>query len=341
MTASIKDVAKRAGVSISTVSRIINNSAGVKESKAIAVKEAMEYYNYEPNQFGRGLVKQASDMIGVYFENVNSLFDISYNRELLRGIENQISKHGYSLLLINDHRYDSEKPKFLRFVNQKKIDGLILGFVPEDSKKLDVIKKLLDEDFPIGYVGDRFHENGFQVYAQYESYMYRMLRKIYEKGHRRVGIYYGDFHQTLLLKAIDRAKNELPQLQVYMSLIPSIADIETYKKRLQESCIDFMVHKKCTILWSESNDDCNMLLAICNELGRPVPEELSLVCSEHSPNEGEKMIPSMTAYYVPAYEMGKELAAMLINSLKGMGMEKTSAEFKPRYIERGSLKDIN
>ena len=56
MNASIHDVAKRAGVSISTVSRVINNSAGVKDSKVAAVREALEYYDYQPSQFGRGLV---------------------------------------------------------------------------------------------------------------------------------------------------------------------------------------------------------------------------------------------------------------------------------------------
>ena len=56
MTASIYDVAKRAGVSISTVSRILNNSANVSDKKVQAVKEAMEYYQYEPNQFGSCLL---------------------------------------------------------------------------------------------------------------------------------------------------------------------------------------------------------------------------------------------------------------------------------------------
>ena len=67
MTASIYDVAKRAGVSISTVSRIMNGSANVSEVKKAAVQEAMEFYQYEPNQFARGLVKQRSNLIGIYF----------------------------------------------------------------------------------------------------------------------------------------------------------------------------------------------------------------------------------------------------------------------------------
>lgn len=67
MSASIHDVAKRAGVSISTVSRVINHSAGVKESKTAAVLEAMEYYNYQPSQFGRGLVtRKLPDCRGIF-----------------------------------------------------------------------------------------------------------------------------------------------------------------------------------------------------------------------------------------------------------------------------------
>ena len=70
MNASIHDVAKRAGVSIATVSRVVNNSAGVKESKVAAVKEALEYYDYQPSQFGRGTCNR-------HFQNDWCLFTIS------------------------------------------------------------------------------------------------------------------------------------------------------------------------------------------------------------------------------------------------------------------------
>ena len=98
MTASIYDVAKRAGVSISTVSRILNNSANVSDKKVQAVKEAMEYYQYEPNQFGRGLVKQRSNMIGVYTPfHSGSVFESSYTLELLKGIERVLTRHNYGI----------------------------------------------------------------------------------------------------------------------------------------------------------------------------------------------------------------------------------------------------
>ena len=79
MGVSIHDVAKRAGVSISTVSRVINKSAGVKESKAAAVREALEYFDYQPSQFGRGLVTGNSMIIGVYSPfSDGSMFENGY-----------------------------------------------------------------------------------------------------------------------------------------------------------------------------------------------------------------------------------------------------------------------
>ncbi len=113
MNASIHDVAKRAGVSIATVSRVVNNSAGVKESKVAAVKEALEYYDYQPSQFGRGLVTGTSKMIGVYSPLAGgSMFESGYMLECLRGIDNIIRESSYSLLLMNESvSYEkSEKP---------------------------------------------------------------------------------------------------------------------------------------------------------------------------------------------------------------------------------------
>ena len=165
MNASIHDVAKRAGVSISTVSRVINNSAGVKDSKAAAVREALEYYDYQPSQFGRGLVTGSSKMIGVYSPLANgSMFENGYLLECLRGIDNVIRESDYSLLLINEAAGYEEnrkaKPKFIDYVSQKRIDGLIVLTIPSDGRLEGSLSAIIEEDFPVGYIGKRFSEKG-------------------------------------------------------------------------------------------------------------------------------------------------------------------------------------
>lgn len=103
----------------------MNNSAGVKESKVAAVKEALEYYDYQPSQFGRGLVTGTSKMIGVYSPLAGgSMFESGYMLECLRGIDNIIRESSYSLLLMNEsvsyEKSEKAKPKFIEYVNQKK-----------------------------------------------------------------------------------------------------------------------------------------------------------------------------------------------------------------------------
>lgn len=174
MTASIYDVAKRAGVSISTVSRILNNSANVSEKKVRAVKEAMEYYQYEPNQFGRGLVKQRSNIIGVYFPfHSGSVFESSYNLELLKGIERVLTRHNYSMVLISESEEYSNRvkgtPRFLEYVRQRKIDGLLLSGLNSKSMEEEAFQQILEEEYPVVYIGKRFHKKGINVYAQYEK----------------------------------------------------------------------------------------------------------------------------------------------------------------------------
>ena len=84
-------LAKRAGVSISNRFQSCEQFCGVKESKVAAVKEALEYYDYQPSQFGRGLVTGTSKMIGVYSPLAGgSMFESGYMLECLRGIDNII-----------------------------------------------------------------------------------------------------------------------------------------------------------------------------------------------------------------------------------------------------------
>ena len=153
MTASIYDVAKRAGVSISTVSRIMNGSANVSEVKKAAVQEAMEFYQYEPNQFARGLVKQRSNLIGIYFSMASaSMFESSYNLELLKGIEKVLTYQNYNMVLINEmEEYKSRSkgtPKYLEFVRQKRIDGLILSGLSD--RTMDTVEELRTGGDPRG-----------------------------------------------------------------------------------------------------------------------------------------------------------------------------------------------
>lgn len=342
MAASIHDVARRAGVSISTVSRILNNSANVSEKKAEAVREAMEFYHYEPNQFGRGLVKQKSNMIGVYFPyQAYSIFEGTYNLELLKGIENVLSRNNYSLLLISEHPdYGSRinaTPRFMEFIRQKRIDGLILSGITGKVMSEDLLGQIMDDEYPILYVGKRFHKTAMNVYAQYDCYMYQMLVELYEKGHRKVLFYTSMAHHHYLKGILNKARQNRKDLIVYSVEYPETDySLEMIKNDIKK----YIIKEGCTAIGTSILTEAQKILAVCGEMHIAVPEQIALLTVEHERGAGRLLYPQISAFYVPARDMGNGAAEMLLQRIQQGWVPEHSREYQVEYIERESIRSI-
>ncbi len=341
MAVSIHDVAKRAGVSISTVSRILNNSANVNEKKAEAVREAMEYYHYEPNQFGRGLVKQKSNMIGVYFPSqYDSIFESTYNLELLKGIERVLPYQNYSMVLINEtaeyeHRRQVQ-PRYLEFIQQKKIDGLIMSAAGDAFMRGEVFSKLLEEGYPLVYIGKRFHQNGMNVYAQFEKYHMQMLRELYVRGHRRVLMIEGEYHKIYMDHIVSAMRTELPELEVRILLLENI----DFRRHLLKAVAYYIGEDGCTAVCSPTIETTRVLLGICAQLSYPIPERVSVISVEHRQGDGALEYPAVSAFFVPVIDMGSGAADMLLQAIRGEKTEGDSVEYETKLIERNSVNSL-
>lgn len=119
---SIREVAKRAGVSPSTVSRVINGTANVDAEKKQRVLEVIEKTGFQPNELARALFKKSSKIIGVIIPDIENPFWA----ELARAVEEEAYRGGYKLLLCNSNN-DSEKERMnIQMLNQMKADGIII-----------------------------------------------------------------------------------------------------------------------------------------------------------------------------------------------------------------------
>ena len=99
MATSIKDVAREAGVSITTVSRVMNNNYPVKEETRIRIEKAIEKLNYKPNTMARSLITKKSSMIGVIVPGITNLFFPT----IVEAIEEHMKNKGYSIALSNTY----------------------------------------------------------------------------------------------------------------------------------------------------------------------------------------------------------------------------------------------
>lgn len=342
MTASIYDVAKRAGVSISTVSRILNNSANVSEKKVRAVREAMEFYQYEPNQFGRGLVKQRSNLIGVYFPyQSGSVFESSYNLEVLKGIERVLTRQNYSMVLISEaeeyfHRVKG-MPRFLEYVRQRRIDGLLLSGLTSKSLEEEAFRQILEEEYPVVYIGKRFHKKGINVYAQYESYMDQMLRILYQNGHRKILLYIFNSHQSYAESIVKRAKEEMEDIELVPVVLTHMTEI---RPELVVDIRKYVQGAGFTAICSPGIETTQVILSVCGELRISVPETVSILSVEHKQGDGRLLFPQISAFYVPAKDMGSGAAELLLGEVEERPSGEISREYETQYIIRESIRQL-
>ena len=119
---TIADIAKKANLSVTTVSRVINGSDNVKEDTKKKIMRIIEEYNYSPNAFARGLMKKKSNTVGLIIQSIRNPFF----SELIAGIENILYLHGFSLLLC-DTEYSTEKQiSYVNSLLQQQVRGIIV-----------------------------------------------------------------------------------------------------------------------------------------------------------------------------------------------------------------------
>src|SRR5499425_2284309 len=120
--ASISDVARESGVSIFTVSAVINNKSHVGKNLRERVENAIQKLNYRPNLIARSLIKQKTQTIGMIVPDiVNPFFPM-----VVRGAEDAAQKHGYNLLLCNSDDNLEKEEKAIEVLLSKRVDGILL-----------------------------------------------------------------------------------------------------------------------------------------------------------------------------------------------------------------------
>src|SRR5499433_1204176 len=121
--ASISDVARESGVSIFTVSAVINNKSHVSKARRQRVEEAIRKLNYRPNLIARSLIKQKTQTIGMIVTDIaNPFFPM-----VVRGAEDAAQRHGYNLLLCNSDDILEKEARALELLLSKRVDGILLN----------------------------------------------------------------------------------------------------------------------------------------------------------------------------------------------------------------------
>ena len=121
---TIKDIAEKSGVSITTVSRVLNEKKeGMSSKTREKVLRVIDEMNYKPNHFARGLITKQSKMLGLIVPNIGNPFF----PELCRGAEDEANLHNYSLIICNSDDKVEKEENYLRLLYEHQVDGILLS----------------------------------------------------------------------------------------------------------------------------------------------------------------------------------------------------------------------
>jgi LacI family transcriptional regulator len=179
--ATIKDVAAMAGVSFTTVSHVVNNTRPVSADVRAKVEHAIRQLNYVPSAVARSLKARSTATIGLVVPNSTN----PYYAELARGIEDGCAREGYCVFFCNSDDEPAKQRNYLRVLQEKRIDGLIIASAGEDAV---LAQSLADAPEPFVVV-DRNIEglSADLVQIDHERGAYLATRHLIELGHVRIG----------------------------------------------------------------------------------------------------------------------------------------------------------
>lgn len=329
---TIKDVARLSEVSISTVSRVINDSKPVSPEVRKRVLKVIEETGYKPNDVARSLVTRRSYLIGVIVNNLAQ----SYVADIVRGIEEIGKMYGYDILLCSSYSSKETQEKYLQLLDRKQAEGLFLVGNKFDDEIIELAKGLKK---PSIYFTRNVLENMNHISIDSNAAIYEMTNYLIKEGHEKIA-YVSDFEDRTTvendkiegyLKAIE--DNDLKFSKIYVAGGNKFNKSYELGKSIVKEASDFTA-VVC------SNDEISIgILNSFIDNGIKVPDDVSIV-GYGNIREGRFVRPELTTIGEPYYDVGAVGMRMLIKMIKGDKTQQGLMELPFTLEKRKSVKSL-
>ncbi len=336
MPVTIKDIAKRAGVSHTTVSRALNGNHSIPEKTTSAIRELAKELGYLPSAAARGLKTNKSHAIGV----IVSRIDNPYFGEIVQGIEEVLQQTGYSLFIASSHLDFSSEKSIVQAFAEHRVDGVIISSVTFGKDHADFLKKF---SMPIVVINNQSPDE-YQCSIAHDDVDggRNVARHLLSLGHTQIA-YIGNasaerINEDRLLGF--RAEIQRAGLHMNESLIVNCDGSE----------IEDGIHAISELLKKDPLPTAvfcfNDLMAIgalseLNSRAINVPEEISIVGFDNIPYSAFTT-PPLTTFDQPKRMIGAEAAQMLLDILNKPGAaqnpEPVTHIMRGHLLVRGSTK---
>ncbi|WP_314590246.1 LacI family DNA-binding transcriptional regulator [Paenibacillus terrigena] len=315
MAVTIKDVAKKAGVSPSTVSRVLSNHPRISKETALKVKGIMNEMGYHSNMMARSLVSNKTYTLGMILPRpAEELFQNHFFAENIRGITTQASRNGYDVLMTTGSSESDEMEAITRLVKGRRVDGIILL----QSRKFDpIIAFLQEQKFPFVLIG-RYEDDPTVLCVDNDNIQAASdaTSHLIAQGHTRIGFVSGPPSLSVSQDRLQGYKQALIENQLDMK--PEwIVEGEFLQESGYRAMSFFMsLPERPTALVVIDDVVSFGIMRGLTELGYSVPEDLNII-GFNNISLTELSTPPLSSIDIGIYQLGYMASQLLIKRIQG------------------------
>lgn len=328
---TIKDVAKEAGVSIATVSMVVNNKGLISPRTTKKVERAIDKLNYVSNVSAKTLVTKRSNTIGLVVGSLRN----SYFTELIAAVEDVARRNGYSVFICDAERSVDTALKSFRALQSRGVDGILFSLsINLNDDFINEVEQLTKDGITIISLTRCLKEINLSVVSfMDQEEIYEMVQEIVKLGHKKIGAIGAPCGSWLnesrleIFKRVLREWNYLDEDLIECSGL-SIEDGKQAALKLLNN------HPEITAIYAINDVVAIGALQAARSLNIKVPEQLSIVGSDGIP-VGELVTPVLTTVVTPRHEIGKIATELLIKKIEGQAVGENLLNLVPCTIRKG------
>lgn len=332
MTVSIKDVARQAGVSTASVSRVISGKPGVGAATEARIRKIMEDMDYRPNLGARGLVKQQTGNIAIIVPRGSFTLNNPFFSTVIDGIAKGIDQSDYNIVM----SFTSAQQK--KLLENQSVDGIILFSPRSEEFRLEWLETL---GLPTVVIGSYIDESPFPcVRPDDTDGMDQAVQALYERGHRHIGLINGPMSSMHSVKCWEGYHQAVERLDLD-SGSNDVLELNEFNVNDSDSSVSTFLRSRPTMTGIVCASDYLAIgtMRIATTMGLSIPEDLSVIGSDDVPI-ASLLTPALSSVQVDLPGIGQEATRMLIDLLAGNRIEAQDLVFPMTYIDRETTRHL-
>jgi LacI family transcriptional regulator len=306
--ATIKDVAREAGVSVATVSRVLNDSGPVREATRRRIRDVATRLRFTPNSAARSLITARTTTLGVLLPDLYGEFF----SEVIRGIDQAARRHGYHLLVSSSHADRAETEAALRAMRGR-VDGLIIMSPDLDARAL--VQNLPDR-LPLVLLNSAVDSEAFDALT-IENFQgaSAMVRHLIVLGHRRIAMLKGAARNHDAVERLRGYRAALERAGIERSPAWEIAGEFTEESGYRGVEALLRIEPRPTALFAANDAMAMGAMSALREAGIAVPDAMAVAGFDDIPI-ARYASPSLSSVRVPIGELGERATEMLLEGIR-------------------------